>query len=87
MPSDQWFAVTRQRGSSLVYIVTGGDRRMVEAVAKDMFRSPVIVKLTWAMMKAITGCHIPGDKLTTDFCRGQIKLPRRDTIDIVIKAL
>ena len=87
MTSDTWFAVSRMKGSSVVYLMVGGDRRMVEATAKAMFRDPVIVKLTWMMMKVITGCEIPTDKPMTDFCRGEFMLPRHGKYDIVIKVL
>ena len=87
MPSDMWFAVSRMKGSSLVYLMTGGDRRRVEAQAKSMFREPVIVKLTYAMMNQIIGVRTPSDKLPTDFCRGELMLPRSGKYDIVIKAL
>ena len=87
MPSDHWFAVKRKKDSTLIYLMTGGDRRMVEATAKAMFRDPVIVKLTWSLMKQIIGCNIPGDKLSTDYCRGEMMLPRLGKFDLVIKAL
>jgi len=87
MSSDQWFAVKRSKKSPVVYLMTGGDRCMVTATAKSMFSDPVIVKLTWGLMKQLIGCNIPGDKQTTDFCRGQIFLPSRGKYDLIIKAL
>ncbi len=87
MSSDQWFAVKRNKKSRIVYLITGGDRRRVEEHCKSMFHSPIIVKLTWGMMHALNGCNTPGDKLPTDFCRGQIMIPRDDKIDIIYMAL
>lgn len=87
MTSDQWYAVKRDKNTKVVYLMCGGDRRMVEATAKAMYRSPIIVKLTWMMMKVLTGCVIPGDTSMTSFCRGSIMLPRRDKNDCVIMVL
>ena len=87
MTSDQWFAVKRSRKSSGVYLMTGGDRCRVTLQAKCMYTDPVIVKLTWGLMQQLIGCNIPGDKQTTDFCRGQIFLPSRGKYDLVIMAL
>ena len=87
MNSDQWFAVKRNKDTSVVYLMVGGDRCMVTATAKMMFHDPIIQKITWGIMRQLTGCHIPGDKLPTDFCRGEILLPRRGKYDLVIKAL
>lgn len=87
MSSDQWYAVKRKKVSNVIYLMVGGDRSMVTATAKSMFDNPIIEKVTWGIMKQLMGCNIPGDKLITDPCRGQIFLPRRGQYDIVIKAL
>jgi len=87
MKSDQWFAVKRDKNTKVIYIMTGGDRCMVKATAKGMFRDPIIVKLTWMMMKVLTGCAIPADKPATDFCRGEIMLPPNNNRFVIIKAL
>ena len=87
MTSDTWFAVSRQKGSTLLYLMVGGDRRLVEATAKAMFRDPVIVKLTYAMMNQIIGVRTPANKMPTDFCRGELMMPRSGKYDIVIKVL
>ena len=87
MTSDQWYAVKRDQKNKTVYLLCGGDRRMVDAVAKGMFRDPVVVKLTWMMMKVLTGCAIPGDTYMTSFCRGPVMLPLRDNHQIIIKVI
>jgi len=87
MASDAWFAVKRSKESSVVYLMTGGDRRMVEATANSMFRAPLIQKITWNILKQLTGCHIPGDRAGTDYARGQFLIPCLVKHDIVIVAL
>jgi len=87
MSSDQWYAVKRCSSSSVVYLMTGGDRCMVTATAKSMYTDPVIVKLTWGVMRQLIGCNIPGDKQPNDPCRGRMFLPRREKYDLVIMAL
>lgn len=87
MKSDQWFAVSRAKGSTVIYLVTGGDRCMVKAWASSVFRKPIIVKLTWGMLNQLTGCNTPGDKLPTDFARGQFMIPNLQKCDVVIMAL
>jgi len=87
MKSDMWFAVKRHKTSTVIYLVTGGDRRMVESAAKSMFRGPTVVRLTWGMLKVLTGCNIPGNVLSTDFARGQFMIPNLVKCDIVIMAL
>ncbi len=87
MKHDQWFVAKRNPNSTLVYFIAGPDLETVTAFAKTKYINPIVVPLTWWIMRELTGCDIPGDKETTDFVKGSIFLPRRAGYEIVIKAL
>ena len=87
MNGNQWFAIKRNPSSTVVHLVTGGDIQEVRIYAQSMYSNPVVEKLTWWIMRELTGANIPGDKETTDLYQGVLVLPRRGDYEIMITAL
>ncbi len=87
MKSDQWFIVKRKPSSTLLHFVSGGDLEAVTEYARAIYRNPVVEKLTWWIMRELTGVIIPADKEPPDEYHGLLHLPPRAGYTIMIKAL
>ena len=87
MKSDQWFIVKRKPSSTLLHFVSGGDLDEVTSYANTVYDNPVVEKLTWWIMRELTGVIIPQGREPTEDYNGLLHLPPIHGYTIMIKAL
>ena len=87
MKDNYWYAVKQYRESKVVHLVNADSFSEVTSYAKTLFHKPVIVELTYWMLRELIGCIIPDGKEPIDLCRDVLIFPRRCGYHIQIKAL